>query len=93
MRITRNAIASSPAFWTTIGLFAAANLWSWLRHRFFPPCCDQEMTIGFPFPFHLSGGIAGTAEFFVLGLLLDIFTALTAALILTRLVRRDRDAS
>lgn len=41
------------------------------------------MTIGFPFPFHISGGIAGLESFYVLGLLLDIVLALTLAVLVT----------
>lgn len=39
--------------------------------------------MGFPFPFHISGGIAGLSNFYVLGLLLDVTIALTAAVLIT----------
>ena len=67
----------------TLLLFAGLNLWSWARHRIFPICCDQEISFGFPFPFHISGGIAGSADFYILRLLLDIATALTVAVLVT----------
>lgn len=70
-------------FWAVTGLFAVANLWSWLRHIVNPVCCDQEATIGFPVPFHISGGIAGAAEFYWLGLLLDLSVVATVALTAT----------
>ncbi len=71
-------------------IFAAANLWSWIRHRLFPVCCDQEISVGFPFPFHISGGIGGASDFYVLGLLLDIVTALTLAVLFTWIARLFR---
>ena len=70
-----------------IVIFAGANVWTWARNRFWPVCCDQEASIGFPVPFHISGGIAGLSEFYLLGLLLDIVTALTFAVTLTWIAR------
>lgn len=83
MTFSFRAVGRSRAFVITIILFVAGNAWSWLRHKFDPPCCDQEMTTGFPFPFHISGGIAGSGSFYVLGLLLDIVLALTLAVLVT----------
>jgi hypothetical protein len=48
------------------------------------------MTIGFPVPFYISGGIAGLSNFYVLGLLLNISIAVTAAILLTWLARLFR---
>lgn len=93
MKVSIRLLAHSRTFRAVIVFFGLANLLSWLRHRLFPLCCDQEMTIGFPFPFHISGGIAGGAEFYVLGLLLDIVTALTIALVLTRILNRGVSGS
>ena len=83
MTFSFRAVGRSRSFLITIALFAIGNAWSWLRHKIDPPCCDQEMTIGFPFPFHISGGIAGLESFYVLGLLLDIVLALTLAVLVT----------
>jgi hypothetical protein len=83
MTFSFRAVGRSRAFLITIVLFAIGNAWSWLRHKIDPLCCDQEMTVGFPFPFHISGGIAGLESFYVLGLLLDIVLALTLAVLVT----------
>lgn len=85
MKLTLPSLSESRTFIITLSLFAVANLWSWLRHQFDPECCDLETTIGFPFPFHISGGSAGISEFYLLGLLLDIVVALTLALLFTRI--------
>lgn len=91
MNFSLAVLCKSTAFYVTMLIFAAANLWSWIRHRLFPVCCDQEISVGFPFPFHISGGIAGASEFYVLGLLLDIVTALTLAVLITWVARLIRD--
>ena len=83
MTFSLRAVGRSRSFLITITLFAIGNAWSWLRHKIDPLCCDQEITIGFPFPFHISGGIAGLDSFYVLGLLLDITLALTLAVLVT----------
>ena len=83
MTFSFRAVGRSRSFLITITLFAIGNAWSWLRHKIDPLCCDQEITIGFPFPFHISGGIAGLDSFYVLGLLLDITLALTLAVLVT----------
>jgi hypothetical protein len=90
MNFSLAVLHKSTAFYVTMLIFAAANLWSWTRHRLFPVCCDQEISVGFPFPFHISGGIAGASEFYVLGLLLDIVTALTLAVLITWIARLFR---
>ena len=79
MTFSFSAVGRSRAFLATMAFFAVGNAWSWLRHKIDPVCCDQEMTVGFPFPFHISGGIAGLETFYVLGLLLDVVLALTLA--------------
>lgn len=86
MKFSFAVLFRSAAFSSTALLFAAANLWSWIRHKLFPICCDHEISVGFPFPFHVSGGIAGISEFYILGLLLDIVTALTVAVLVTWIV-------
>jgi len=83
MTFTFSAVGRSRAFLITVFLFAIGNAWTWLRHKLDPVCCDQEMTVGFPFPFHISGGIAGDASFYVLGLMLDVVLALTIAVLVT----------
>lgn len=83
MEFSVRILLRAPVFVGVVALFALANAWSWARHRFWPICCDQEITVGFPFPFHISGGIAGLSNFYVLGLLLDVTIALTAAVLIT----------
>ncbi len=83
MKFSFSAVGRMRAFQITIILFAIGNLWSWLGHKLDPKCCDQEMTVGFPFPFHISGGLAGLESFYMLGLLLDIVVALTLAVLVT----------
>ncbi len=83
MKFSFALLVKSSAGRITLLLFVGLNLWSWVRHRFFPLCCDQQISFGFPFPFHIRGGIAGSSEFYILGLLLDIATALTAAVLVT----------
>ncbi len=90
MKFSLAVLCRSTAFYVTMLIFAAANLWSWIRHRLFPVCCDQEISVGFPFPFHISGGIAGASDFYVLGLLLDVVTALTLAVLITWIARLIR---
>ena len=91
MKFSLTILFRSTAFYATLLIFAAANLWSWISHRFFPVCCDQEISVGFPFPFHISGGIAGASDFYILGLLLDVITALTLAVLLTWIAKSIRD--
>jgi len=83
MKISARALLQTKSFFGVLALFIAANVWSWVRHQIWPVCCDQEVTVGFPVPFHISGGIAGMSNFYVLGLLLDIVVALTIAVTLT----------
>ena len=90
MKFSLAVLCRSTTFYVTMSIFAAANLWSWIRHRLFPVCCDQEISVGFPFPFHISGGIAGGSDFYILGLLLDIVTALTLAVLITWIARLIR---
>jgi hypothetical protein len=78
MRFSIAVLYKSTAFHSTVLLFVAANFWSWLRHKIFPICCDQELSVGFPFPFYL------------LGLLLDVVTALTVAVLITWIVKLFR---
>lgn len=90
MNFSLAVLYKSTAFHATWLIFAAANFWSWLRHKLFPVCCDQEMSVGFPFPFHISGGIAGVSDFFLLGLMLDLATAVTVAISVTWFVKLFR---
>ena len=90
MKFSAKAILRSKAFVGVLAFFIVANVWSWASHRFWPICCDQEVTMGFPVPFHISGGIAGISNFYLLGLLLDIVLALTIAVTLTWIVRLIR---
>ncbi len=90
MRFSFAVLYRSATFHSTVLIFTAANLWSWVRHQLFPICCDQEISIGFPFPFHVSGGIAGTSNFYILGLLLDVVTVVTVAVLLTWIVETIR---
>jgi hypothetical protein len=87
MKFTARILLSSWTFHAAMAFFVIANTWSWMRHRLWPICCDQEMTVGFPVPFHISGGIVGLSNFYLLGLLLDISIALTIATLVTWIVR------
>ena len=91
MKFSFAVLFRSTTFYVTLIILAAANLWSWLRHELFPICCDQEISVGFPFPFHLSGGITGASSFYILGLLLDVVTAVTLAVLLTWIARSIRN--
>ena len=90
MKLTFELLSRSTAFRTTLLLFVALNVWTWVSHKFFPVCCDQEISYGFPFPLHISGGIMGTSEYYVLGLLLDLAIGLTAAVLVTWIVKSIR---
>lgn len=87
MKFSLEVLWKAKSFHTMWLIFAAANFWSWLRHKLFPVCCDQEISVGFPFPFHISGGITGASAFYLLGLLLDLATAVTVAISVTWFVR------
>jgi hypothetical protein len=87
MKFSAQILLRSRTFHGVMAIFLIANAWSWIRHRFWPICCDQEITIGFPVPFHISGGIAGLSNFYLLGLLLDVSIALTSAILITWIVR------
>jgi hypothetical protein len=72
----------SAGYWLVLTFFALANIWSWLRHRLsVSECCDQLTSVGFPFPFQVSGGITGQPDFLVTGMLLDIAIAWTLAIL------------
>jgi hypothetical protein len=68
MKLTIGLVGRSIAFRTTLLLFGGLNAWTWARHRYSPVCCDQEISFGFPFPFHISGGIMGESNFYILRL-------------------------
>jgi len=87
MEFSIQILLRSRTFLGTAGLLAIANVFSWLRHRISPICCDQEMTVGFPVPFYISGGVAGLSNFYLLGLLLDITITLTLAVLATWFTR------
>ena len=82
MRFRLQIIWQSRSFWTVVGLFLFANLWTVIAH---PECCDRYDGIGFPLPFHLSGGIAGIAEFYPISLALNVLSVLTIAVIAARI--------
>ena len=91
MKFSVQLLLRSRTFVGVIAAFTLANIWSWVSDQLWPVCCDQELAVGFPVPFHISGGIAGMSNFYLLGLLLDISIALTIALTITwlaKLVRR-----
>lgn len=87
MEFRKELVIRSATFWVVTGLFLAANVWSWIRHELHPICCDQEMTIGFPVPFHISGGIAGLSNFYPIGFILDITVLATVAITATWVAR------
>ena len=80
MKVSFATLHASRSYWATLAVFAAANAWTWLRHRVGEPeCCDRLQSVGFPFPLHVSGGIAGVDQLLVTGLLLDLVIAWTVA--------------
>ena len=91
MKLTLDSLFRSIAFRTTLFLFLGLNVWTWVTHRFFPVCCDQQSSYGFPFPMHISGGITGASEYYVLGLLLDVAIALTSAVLVTWIAAKFRN--
>lgn len=96
MTFSFKRLHASRSYWTVLAVFALGNGWTWLRHRLREPeCCDQLVAIGFPFPFHVSGGIAGRDDLLVTGLMLDIVLAWTLAVLATWIVLswRARTAS
>lgn len=68
---------------TTLLLWFLANLWSWLRHDVIDSACrNAQTTVGFPVPFYINDETVPRAEFFPLGILLDLSLGITLALIL-----------
>ena len=83
MQIRGELLARSKTFWVTLALFLALNAWTGARYWLFSIGYGRELTIGFPFPFVISGGIAADTNFYTLGAILDVVLALTSALITT----------
>ncbi len=83
MKFELSRLRRSLAFRITLLSAAGLNLGSWVRYRYFPAGDDLQTSFGFPFPVTIRGGIEGTAEFYVLGLLLDVAIALTLAVLVT----------
>lgn len=81
MEFRAQILLRSMWFWAVIGMSAGANIWTYLHT---PACCDRLDGVGFPVPFHISGGIAGGSSFFVFSLLLDVVVTLTVATIAAR---------
>lgn len=80
MKFSLSLLHKSASYWLVLAIFGAANTWSWLRHSIAePPCCDEVLAIGFPFPFYLGGELAGRNDFLITGFLLDIVVAWTLA--------------
>lgn len=82
----------SRVFRVTVALFAIGNAYSGLSQRFNSSSSAQEITVGFPVPFHISSAITDAENFYFLGLLLDIAIAFTVAVVLTwirELLRSD----
>jgi hypothetical protein len=82
MRFDKKTVLRSKPFWSVLAVFLAANFATLITH---PGCCDRFDGIGFPLPFHLSGGIAGVSNFYPIGLTLNLLIALTLALIAARI--------
>lgn len=87
MKFSVDLLWRSWIFWFVVAAFALANLASAVLPRLDPACCDREISIGFPFPIHVSGGIAGVSDFYVFGLLLDLLLAWTIAVLVVWIVR------
>jgi len=80
-------LSRSKTFLGVLAFFALANLWSWLRHKLAPLDLDKDFTVGFPIPFHITEGMTGLQQIYILGLLLDISIAATLAVTATWIVR------
>lgn len=83
MKVTLPVLYRSTTFRITLLVFAAANAWSWVRFRFFPPCCDELASHGLPFPVHIPDNVTGAADYYLFGFLLDVTAAVTVAVLLT----------
>jgi hypothetical protein len=81
MKFEFSEVYRSAIFRITLFLLVALNIASGVRFFFFAECCDQSSSFGFPFPIQI--GAAGEAEFYLLGLLLDVAIALTVAVLFT----------
>ena len=93
MKFSFDLLWRSWIFWIVVAAFVVANLLSVILPRLDPACCDQEISIGFPFPIHVSGGIAGGSDFYLSGLLLDILLTWTIAVLVVWIVRLVRGAT
>jgi len=81
MEFRISKVNQTRSYWVILGWFVAANVGTALR--FFATdaaCCDQLLSIGFPFPLYVSGGPSSGGQLLVTGLLLDIVIAWTLAI-------------
>jgi hypothetical protein len=90
MKLTASALWRSASLWIVLGGFAVANVASAVKSSIAPPCCGEDMTIGFPFPYLIIDGTSGESVFYVFGLLLDAAVPLTVAVTTVWLVRLIR---
>ena len=94
MKITAGMIRRSRTFWGVIAAFLVANLLSAVLPAIGPAQSGQEISIGFPFPVHVSDGVSRASEFYLSGLLLDLVVPPTVAISIVwigRLIGRPED--
>ncbi len=80
MKVSARVLRRSRTFWGVIAAFLVANLLSALLPTIAAVEPGRETSIGFPFPFYVSHGIAGASEFYLSGLLLDLVVPPTVAI-------------
>lgn len=91
MKITGRKLGRSRTFWSVLAVFLLANVFSLGRiARVTGPLAEQH-TGGFPFPVYALGpDLPG--QIFVYGVLLNLATALTAAVTAVWIARAARGA-
>ncbi|MDH4109973.1 MAG: hypothetical protein OEW35_16935 [Gammaproteobacteria bacterium] len=91
MKISGAMLWRSRSFWSVLGVFLAANAWSFGRlARTAAPCLEYQ-SAGFPFPAYAFGpDLPGRV--YVTGAMLDLATALTVAVTVVWFVRALRGA-
>lgn len=92
MKITRRKLGRSRTFWSVLALFLLANAFSFgrLARLAGPPAEDH--TAGFPFPAYVLGPYQ-PGHVYVYGALLNLATALTAAVTAVWIARTARGAN
>lgn len=79
VRVNLSQKLFSVGFFLGIGIFVAANVYSY--YVAVAPCCDFEIPFGVPIPLGLTGGFTGGTRFIVLGVIADVIAGLLASLV------------